>query len=151
MPKLAIIAPCDRLIFDKVGIASLINIFQRLEARVGDAPFPADAMSPMSWSVYTQWFHDEASVGAAYVQRTEIIKPSGEVFSTTDIAFTVAEGNTYTRHFTQINGFPIGFEGFFKIRVSIDGIPEASGEYVLELRYIRSAKEGETIPTTTEA
>lgn len=142
MPELRILAACDRVIFDRVGIASLINIFHRLEMPVPEAPLPDDAVSGIRWNVFSQWHHGPDSLGQNYVQHVEVIKPDGTRYADVDLAFTVTEENSYTRHQTEIVGFPIAREGFFKIRVWLDSVPNASGEYELELRYQRKGQDG---------
>jgi hypothetical protein len=141
VPGLIILAACERVIFDRVGVASLINIFHRIEMPAPPAELPTDAVAPVVWNVFTQWHHGPDTVGREYVQRTEVLKPDGTPHITVETPFTVTEENAYTRHQIQINGLPIARAGFFKIRVWLDNVPNSTGEYELELRYKEAKNE----------
>ncbi len=142
LPKLTIIAACDRVIFDRVGIASLINIFQRLEIAASPTAYPAEAVSPIRWSVFTQWHHQPVAPGTPYTQHAEVLKPNGEVFIETRLPF-LTDDNPYTRHQLEIMGLPLGHEGTVTVRVWLDGLPDSMGEYYIDLKYTKTEPQKE--------
>lgn len=141
MPTLTIIAACEKVIFDRVGIASLINIFQRLNITVADTEVPENAVAPLKWCVYTQWRHEPATAGKSYVQRVRVITPAGETFVEGSLPFTIeSDTDPYTKHGFDIFGLPMAKEGEFKIQVWLEDVSNATGEYVMRLDHLRGTQ-----------
>ncbi|MGA9668030.1 MAG: hypothetical protein WBQ94_02415 [Terracidiphilus sp.] len=142
MPKLTILAACERVIVDKeASLPSLINIFQRMNVQLQDAPLPENAVSPTRWSVFTLWQHIPEERGVEYTQRIEVISPSGDKFVEASTAFKITEADDLqTKNHIDIFGIPINAEGFLKIRVWLEGIADTTGEYQFLVKYLPKIK-----------
>jgi len=143
MPKLTILAACERVIVDKVAsLPSLINVFQRMNIQVQDAPLPENALSPTRWSVFTLWQHTPEERDVEYTQRTEVIAPSGDKFVEATTAFKITEADDLqSKNHIDIFGIPINVEGFLKVRVWLEGTADTTGEYQFLIKYIPKVKQ----------
>jgi len=63
MPKLIMFTACEKVIIDRRELPSLINIFQRMQIQLLDAPMPENAVSPVRWDVFSLWQHTKDEVG----------------------------------------------------------------------------------------
>jgi hypothetical protein len=138
MPKLVILAACERVIIDRVAsLPSLINVFQRMNIRLQDAPLPDNAMSPMRWSIFTLWQHTPEERGIQYTQKLEIFSPIGTKFGDGTATFAVTEADDLqSKNNFDLFGLPINSEGFVKIRVWLEGIADTTGEYQFAIKYL---------------
>jgi hypothetical protein len=141
MPKLMMLAACERVIVDRVtSLPSLINIFQRMDIQRQDAPLPENAVAPTRWAIFTLWQHSPEEKGIEYTQRTEIICPSGMKFSEATSKFRISEtDDLQSKNHIDMFGLPIGTEGFLKVRVWLEGIADATGEYQFRIKFLPKA------------
>jgi hypothetical protein len=151
MPKLLILAACERVLIDRAGnLPSLINIFQRMNIRLQDAPLPENAVSPARWAVFTLWQMTPEEKGIEYTQRMEIISPSGSKYGEGITKFLVKEDDDLqAKNHLDIFGLPINVEGFVKVRVWLEDIADATGEYQFAVKYIPKEHHEERPVTTT--
>ena len=138
MPKLTILAACERVIIDRVAsLPSLISVFQRMNVQVQDAPLPENALSPTRWAVFTLWQHTPDERDIEYTQRTEVIAPSGDKFIEATTVFKITEADDLqSKNHLDIFGIPINTEGFLKVRVWLEGIADATGEYQFLVKHM---------------
>jgi hypothetical protein len=146
MPKLSVLAACERVIVDRVGsLPSLINIFQRMNIQLQDAPLPENAIAPTRWVVFTLWQHTPEERDVEYTQRTEVIAPSGDKFADARIVFKITEADDLqSKNHLEIFGIPINVEGFLKVRVWLEGIADTTAEYQYFVKHV--PKEGHAKP-----
>jgi hypothetical protein len=148
MPKLTILAACERVIIEReASLPSLISIFQRMNVQIQDAPLPDNALSPTRWAVFTLWQHTPEERGVAYTQRTEIISPSGEKFAEVTTPFKITEADDLqSKNHLDVFGIPINVEGFIKVRVWLEGVADATGEYQFLVKHVPKAKQESPAP-----
>lgn len=142
MPKLTILAACERVLVDReASLPSLINIFQRMNIQLQDAPLPENAISPARWGIFTLWQHSPEERDIEFTQRVQVIGPSGAQFAEASTTFKITEADDLqSKNHLHINGLPINHEGFLKIRVWLDGIADAVGEYQFMIKYLPKEK-----------
>jgi hypothetical protein len=150
MPKLMILAACERVLVDRAtSLPSLINIFQRMNIQIQDAPLPENAISPIRWAIFTLWQHSPEEKDIEYTQRIEVIGPSGVKFAEMATKFKITEvDDLQSKNSIDIIGLPINTEGFLKVRVWLEGIADSTGEYQFLIKYLPKEKNEER--TTTE-
>lgn len=138
MPKLVVLAACERVIIDRTAaLPSLINIFQRMNIRLQDAPLPDNAISPTRWSIFTLWQHTPEELGVEYTQKLEVINPQGGKFGEGTVKFRITEADDLqSKNSIELFGLPITSEGFVKVRVWIEGVPDTTGEYQFVIKYL---------------
>ena len=137
MPKLIVIAACEKVIVDKQGPPSLISIFQRMNIQLQDVPLPEGAVAPMRWAVFTLWqYTPEDKNGMEFTQRSEVIGPLGTLFATSDVKFTISNiDDLQSNVFVDILGIPVQVEGLVKIRVWLNEMPTQVGEYFFTIKH----------------
>ena len=145
MPKLLILAVCERVLIDRqASLPSLINVFQRMDVQIQDAPLPENALSPARWSIFALWGHTAEERGVEYTQRTEVITPDGVKFAEATGTFKITEADDLqSKSHIDIFGLPISVEGFMTVRVWLEGIPDAVGEYQFLIRHVPKAKQAD--------
>ena len=143
MPKLTILAACERVIIEREAtLPSLISIFQRMNVQLQDAPLPENALSPIRWSIFTLWQHTPGEKGVEYTQRTEVIAPSGDKFVEASTVFKITEADDLqSKNHIDIFGIPINVEGFVNVRVWLEGMADTTGEYQFLIKYMPKAKQ----------
>jgi len=124
--KLLILAPCDKVIIDKLGNPSLISIIQNLNVEVpADNPVPSNAVVPREWYIFSHWLVADEEIGREFVQRTVIVLPSGDVFGDPATGSSVPfKAKDISANIAQVivnlNGFPIGMAGPITVKVWIE-------------------------------
>jgi hypothetical protein len=143
MPKLTILAACERVIIEReASLPSLISIFQRMNVQIQDAPLPENALSPTRWAIFTLWQHTPGERGVEYTQRTEVIAPSGDKFVEASTVFKITEADDLqSKNHIDIFGIPINIEGFLKVRVWLEGIADTTGEYQFLVKHMPKGKQ----------
>lgn len=138
MPKLMILAACEKVIIDRNFLPSLINIFQRMNIQLQAAPLPEKAVSPARWSVFTLWQHIPEEKDIEYTQHLEVISPNGDKFFESAVQFKITEDNDLqSKNQLDLFGLPINDEGFITIRVWLEGIENSTGEYQFFVKHHR--------------
>lgn len=142
MPKLLVLAACERVLVDQVAsLPSLINIFQRMNIQLQDAPLPENAVSPARWAIFALWQHTPEENGIEFTQRIEVLNPIGEKFAEAKTVFKIAEAeDLQSKNHIEMFGLPINNEGFIKVRVWLEGYADTTGEYQFLIKYLPKVK-----------
>lgn len=137
MPKLLALLVCERVIIDRQGMPSLINVFQKMNIQLADAPLPEKAVSPGRWAVFSLWQHEESEKEKPFTQILEVIVPSGEMFVTSEQEFkTVGPEDTQSKISIEFGSLPIWQEGIIQVRVALKGSDEPAHVYKFEVKYL---------------
>jgi len=122
-----------------------------MNIKLQDAPLPENAISPARWAVFTLWQHTPEEKDIEFVQRTEVLSPSGEKFAEITTTFKITENeDLQSKNHVEILGLPIGTEGFLKIRVWLEGVADTTGEYQFLIKYLPKEKHEEQ-PVTADS
>jgi hypothetical protein len=114
---------CEKLIIDKDGAHSLINVM--LNAAVvlqqqssGQLPqqlaIPPDAVMPLQWWIYAVWRPSTSDVEQTFEQVYQLYWPNGEKFAESRLSFVQKENRLQQTSFF-FSGFPAGQTGDIKI------------------------------------
>src|SRR6266699_798946 len=95
MPKLALLAACERSIVEQdtksVSLITLINGL-KLSFLAGEPP-PLNAVMPKEWSIVCGWDSGDDDEGKEFVQFIDISLPDGKPFVTKNqVTFTLQRG-----------------------------------------------------------
>jgi len=111
--KFLAFCPCERVIVDKDGRHSLINITQNVTIEAAIGRIPHNAVAPRDWSIYTMWRATSEDIGKKFEQFYQIYWPDGEKFSEENFDFTADSGVQQVT--LDLAGFPAGQAGDVKI------------------------------------
>jgi hypothetical protein len=153
MPKLAILTACEKVIVDRIGLPSLISIFQRMNVQVSE-PLPENATIPFSWAIFVLWQHTEDELDTEYVQHVQIVAADGKTFITAETKFKITEvDDRQSKNHLIVNGLPVWAEGFVTINVWLAGLEESKHSYVFFVKHlpVNSEKTTEGKPVTDGA
>lgn len=143
MPKLTILAACEKVIVDRQGLPSLINIFQRLNVPLQAEPFPENALIPFPWAIFALWQHADDELNKDFVQHTEIVTSDGKTFATVQTKFRITElDDRQSKNHVVLSGMPVWAEGFITVNVWLEGLEREKGSYKFFVVYL---KEGSAI------
>ena len=138
MPKMVILAVCEKVLVERSGLPSLINVFQRMNIQLQDAPLPENAISPTRWSIFTLWQHEPHELGVEFVQKLLVLKPNGEAFEDATTPFKITEADDLqSKNHIDLFGLPINDEGFVQVKVWIEGEEDSAGEYRFYVKHNR--------------
>jgi hypothetical protein len=146
MPKLKMLAACERVLFDVDGPASVINIFQRMNIQLQAAPLPDKAVSNSLWNVFTLWENDPKEVGQEFTQIIRIYAPDGSLFTEHEWNFknTVAD-STQTRIRARFPTLPVWAEGDVVVRVWLKDIEAELGSASFSIRYLPRGEDAKPV------
>jgi hypothetical protein len=151
MPKLSILAVCEKVIFDTDGPATLVSIFENMLYQVQDAPLPDKAILPNQWAVFTQWEHTAQEMGQEFAQVVVVTAPDGSEVSRTELAFSKKDPiKNINRARVLFKSIPIWKEGIVRVDVFLkgqDSAPQASTGF--NIRYIPKEANVAKIATPT--
>jgi hypothetical protein len=151
MPKLAILAVCEKVIFDTDGPASIVSIFSKMLYRVQDAPLPEKATLPNQWTIFTQWELDPQEFGQEFTQISKVTAPDGSLFNTAEVTFTKTDpGRTTSRVRINLRSLPIWQEGMVRVDIFLKGqesVPQGSTGFTIE--YVPKEENAAKIATPT--
>jgi len=141
MPKLTILAVCEKLIVDRTELPSLINIFQNIDLQLTGEPMPEKAITPLKWYVFTLWQHTPEERDVEFIQHCEIITPKGEQFMAGTTRFKVTgPRDLQSKIGSEFQVLPISDEGFITVRVWLDGAQDSTAEYKFMITHIPAPK-----------
>lgn len=80
MPKLLVLAACEKLIIDNHNVVSLISLLQEVNVNVPpEVDIPADQkLVPMNWTILSIWQRLPHEEEKSFEQRTAMLSSSGE-------------------------------------------------------------------------
>jgi hypothetical protein len=139
MPKLMILAVCEKFIIDRAELPSLISIFQNLDLQLTGEPMPEKAVTPLKWSVFTMWQHAPEERDVEFVQHLEVITPKGEQFVTGTTSFRVTgPRDLQSKIGSEFQMMPVSDEGFITVRVWLEGAPDNASEYKFTITHVHA-------------
>lgn len=123
---------CEKVIIDKQGAHSLINLMLNASIKLQevttagdetarDIQIPKNAFAPTQWWIYTQWEPSLDDIGKRFVQKYELYWPNGEKLPVNKGELPFLQENDRLQQTTFfIGGFPVGQEGKVKIVTWLD-------------------------------
>ena len=123
---------CEKLIVDKGGAHSLINVMSSIDIAISPMPgtpleqIPTNAVMPKEWWIFSMWEADATEVGQEFEQIYQVFWPNGDKLLEGKLKFKPDEKAQYNS-FT-ILGFPVGQQG----RVKINTWVESKGSPITE-------------------
>lgn len=109
---------CEKVIIDKQGAHSLINLMWNAEIQAA-VQVPQNAVAPQQWFVYTTWVPVPEDVGRKFEQVYQIYWPDGEKFSENRLGFTQID-ESVQQVSLSVMGFPVGQMGQLRIVTWLD-------------------------------
>lgn len=151
MPKLSILAVCEKVIFDSDGPATIVSIFEQMLYQVQDAPLPEKAVLPNQWAVFTQWEHTAEEFGQEFTQIAVITAADGTEFSRSELVFSRKDPiKNLNRIRLQLRSIPIWKEGTVRVDIFLKGQDSApQGSTGFAVRYIPKEANAAKIATPT--
>jgi hypothetical protein len=151
MPRLSILAVCEKVIFDTDGPATLVSIFENMLYQVQDVPLPEKAVLPNQWAIFTQWEATAQEMGEEFTQVAIVTAPDGSEFYKLEVPFTRIEPNKATiRIRVNLRSIPIWKEGLVRVEIFLKGhelVPQGSTGF--NVRYIPKEADVSKIATPT--
>lgn len=126
--KCTALLACEKLIIDKDGAHSLINVMQNAkvkiqeqtpDGRVLSPPIPANAVMPTQWFIFAVWFPGEDDVNAAFEQVYQIYWPNGDKLIENRVSFIQRDMKQQSTSFSIV-GLPVGQVGMIRIATWLD-------------------------------
>ena len=117
--KFLALCTCDRVIIDKRGAHSLINLMLNAEVQTGTGEIPRNALAPTQWSIFSMWVPSPEDVGEMFEQVYQVYWPDGEKFSESRFEFTQPDETVQQVTFT-FYGLPVGQPGKLRIVTWLD-------------------------------
>jgi hypothetical protein len=123
--KFLVLCACEKVIIDKNGAHSLINIMQNAElqnvpqsganasAMMQASELPSNAVLPQLWFVFSIWQPSSDEVGKTFQQMHQIFWPDGTKFMDGPLEFKPDE--SYQQNSFGVLGFPVGQPGPVRI------------------------------------
>ena len=126
MLKPYVFAVCEKVILDAQGTASLIALFNKVEAQLVSSadPLPANAVAPFPWAIFTSWEMEPDDAEKKFLQVFEILFPDGSTFQEHRVEFVTPKGKTHHQIEARFTAFPIGQQGQYTVtmRLEQDGV-----------------------------
>ncbi|SRR5258708_2860862 len=111
--KFLALCPCERVIIDKYGVHSLINILQNVAIEPAPVPMQQNTVVPRQWSIFSMWSASREEIGKKFEQVYQIYWPDQEKFSEENFDF-IADG-PIQQVTLDLMGFPAGQPGDLRI------------------------------------
>jgi hypothetical protein len=116
---------CERVVVDKDGAHSLINVMVSAGVKLQETPpgepprdvsIPPKAVVPNQWWIYTQWEPTTDDIGRTFNQVYEVYWPDGQRLDTPKMKLEFMQPDIKMQQTTfYIGGFPVGQEGRLRI------------------------------------
>ena len=156
--KCTALLACEKLIIDKDGAHSLINVM--LSAAVvmqqqqpGRLPeqllIPPNAVMPLQWWIYTVWRPSPSDVEQPFEQVYQLYWPNGEKFAESRLEFVQKETRLQQTSFF-FSGFPVGQTGDIKVLSWLESKGQRVSEIletIVHVDHIDPSKTPKGIPT----
>ena len=126
--KCTAVLTCEKIIIDKEGAHSIINVMlnaeiviQKIEASQSPKQMavPHDAVAPIVWWVYTVWHPSPEDAGKAFDQVYQAYWPNGDKFMESRLSFVLKDEGPMQTTF-HIGGLPAGQVGKLKVLMWLD-------------------------------
>ncbi len=124
--KLLAICPCEKVIFDKRDVPSLITLIQNIELGMNQADgtsadIPRNAVFPKEWFIYTRWQSFDEDVGKNFEQVFQVFWPDGEKFVEQRVTLKpIVKDDDIQQSSLQLGGLPGGQVGLVDILTWLD-------------------------------
>lgn len=121
MLKPYVCVACEKIILAQDGVASLIALFNKIILTVpAGTEIPRNAVTPKDWAVFSIWDPEPGDELRTYFLCTQILYPDGTQFAEiAKVKFNI-EPSKRAQMNVQIQGFPIGQAGEYKIHTWIE-------------------------------
>ena len=128
MPRLLVFVPCEKIILDDRGNASLVILLQGVGVQLGkEETIQKNAITPKEWAVFTLWEPIPEDRGKMFDQVIQLLWPDGNEFSRSKLPFRVQEGRTH-QNSANIIGFPVGQAGKLTLNMWLEEDSHKVGE-----------------------
>lgn len=117
--KFLALCTCERVIIDKQGAHSLINLMLNAELQTSPEQVPRNAVAPTQWFIYTMWTPSAEDVGKRFEQVYQVYWPDGEKFTENRMEFTQPDESVQQVTF-GFYGLPVGQAGKLRIVTWLD-------------------------------
>ncbi|MGA9393498.1 MAG: hypothetical protein WBV69_23915 [Candidatus Sulfotelmatobacter sp.] len=127
--KCTTVLTCEKVIIDKEGAHSIINVMLNAEIVLQQLnesentqaiPIPPDAVAPQVWWIYTIWQPSPDDVGKSFEQVYQTYWPNnGDKFMEARINFTLKDETPMQTTF-HVGGLPVGRVGKVKVLTWLD-------------------------------
>ena len=117
--KFLALCTCERVIIDKQGAHSLINLMLNAELQATPEQVPRNAVAPTQWFAYSMWIPSPEDVGEKFEQVYQIYWPDGEKFIEHRMEFTQPDETVQQVTF-GFYGLPVGQPGKLRIVTWLD-------------------------------
>jgi hypothetical protein len=142
MPKLLIFVPCEKIIIDAGGNASLIVLLQDIGLEVpAKTPVPREAVTPKEWAIFTAWKIATEDFGRTFKQVVQLLWPDGKEFKNGAIGFVPEDKKAVHQIQMNIVGFPVGQVGPITINMWLEDKEKKIGEvysYIMNVTHKES-------------
>ena len=113
---------CEKVIVDKDGAHSLINVMLNAKVELHEAqseqstpiPIPNNALAPTQWWIYTVWEPTAEDIEKTFEQVYQIFWPNGDKLLEKALGFILHEEKMWQTTYYVV-GFPVGQEGRVRI------------------------------------
>lgn len=148
MLKPYVCVACEKVLITTDGVASLISLFSKIIASVPvGTDIPKNAVVPREWAVFSAWDLDAGDELKEYFICTQILYPDQTQFGEINRIKMNVEKDKRSQVAAQINGFPIGQEGFHTVRIWIEENQQrvvGPIEFKIQLEMIKPAQASHT-------
>ncbi|HXJ04086.1 MAG TPA: hypothetical protein VNH65_03255 [Candidatus Acidoferrum sp.] len=121
MLKPYVCVACEKVIIAQDGVASLIALFSKIILTIpAGTEIPRDAVAPKEWAVFSIWDPEPGDDLRKFFLCTQILYPDETQFGQIAKSKFNIEPNKRSQMNMQIQGFPIGQAGEYKIRSWIE-------------------------------
>jgi hypothetical protein len=124
--KCIAVLPCEKIIVDKAGAHSIINVMLQAEIGVKSVDpsktlddFPKDAIAPNQWWIYTLWTPASQDVGKEFEQVYHVYWPNGDKVVEGRLSFTQKDSSSQQTSYSIV-GLPVGQVGDLSIKTYLD-------------------------------
>jgi hypothetical protein len=129
MPRLVILAVCDRVLIEDRGTASLITITDEFTVTIkGDTKIGRDTVGPTQWAIFTKWEKTSGDDDKEFVQIIQVLWPDKSEFKRIEFPFGFHPGKKGHQNRFEIVGFPFGQEGLVTLNTWLEVDSKRIGE-----------------------
>src|SRR6266436_9855406 len=121
MLKPYVCVACEKVICAKDDVASLIGLFSKFIITVPpETEIPSNGVTPKEWAVFSSWDCEPGDEHLAFTLCTQFLYPDQTQYGDLNKHKLKVEPNKRVQAAVQLNGFPIGQLGEYKVRTWIE-------------------------------